>query len=100
MEVKYHPGKENVVADALSTKSTGTMARLLMQEKRLLKELNLPQIEVVLPRDQSYVTALQISSPLIKQIKWHQKDDSDLMRTTKGMEEGRNMEFSIKNEVL
>jgi len=33
-----------------------------------LKELSTLQIEVVLPRDQSYLVALQISSPFIEQI--------------------------------
>ena len=40
MEVKYHPGKANVVANALSRKSTGSVACLLTQEKRLLRELD------------------------------------------------------------
>jgi len=71
MEVKYHPGKANGVTDALSIKSTGTMACLLTQENRLLKELNTLQIEVVSPGDQGYLAALQISFPLIEQIKQH-----------------------------
>ena len=69
MEVKYHPGKGNVVADALSRKSTVYVAHLLTQEKRLLEELDGLQIEVVLPGNQSYIAALQTSSPLVEQIK-------------------------------
>ena len=71
MEVKYHPGKANVVVDALSRKSTRSVACLLTQEKRLLKELDMLQIEVVLPGNQSYLAVLQISSPLVEQIKQH-----------------------------
>jgi len=69
MEVTYHPGKENVVADVLSRKSTASAACLLAQEKRLLEELDGLQIEVVLPGNQSYLAALQTSSPLVDQIK-------------------------------
>jgi len=37
---------------------------------------------------------------LIEQIKQHHKDDPELMRIRKGVEEGRNKELSIQNEVL
>jgi len=67
---------------------------------RLLKELDTLQIEVVLPGDQSYLAALQNFSPLIEQIKLHQKDGPKLMRIKKGVEEGKNKEFSILNEAL
>ena len=40
MEVKYHPGKANVVVDALSRKFMGSVPCLLTQEKRLLRRLN------------------------------------------------------------
>jgi len=39
-KVKDHPDKANIVADALSSKSTGSVAYLLTQERRLLKVLN------------------------------------------------------------
>jgi len=69
MELKYHPGKANVVADALSNKSTGSIACLLTQEKRLLEEPDGLQIEVVLPGNQSYLVTVQTSSPLVDRIK-------------------------------
>ena len=100
MEVKYHPSKANVVADALTRKSTGTVAYLFTQEKRLLRELNMLQVAVVLPGSQSYIAVLQISSPLVERIKQHQKDDPELMKIRNGVEERRNKEFLIQNEVL
>ena len=69
MEVNYHPSKANVVVDSLNRKSTGSVVCLFTQEKRILKEFDVLQIEVVLPGNQSYLAALQISSPLFEQIK-------------------------------
>ena len=68
MKVKYQLGKANVVANALSRKFTGSIAYLLTQEKRFLKELDVLQI-VILLGNQRYLATLQISSPLVEQIK-------------------------------
>jgi len=67
IEVKYHPGKVNVVADALSRKSTSSLACLLTQEKGQPNRLDTLRIEVVPPRNQNYLAALQVTSPLIEQ---------------------------------
>ena len=35
----YHPGKENVVADALSRKSRGVLANIVSQEWQMLETI-------------------------------------------------------------
>ena len=42
-EILYHPGKANVVADALSRKSYGNLAALSGIEKPLQQELIVPE---------------------------------------------------------
>ena len=73
MEVKYHLGKPNAVANTLSRKSLGLIASLLTTERRLLRELDVLWIEIVLPRDWSYMAALQVTSPLVERSNYNRK---------------------------
>jgi len=100
MKVKYHPGKVNVVIDAVSRKSTGSIASLLTIVRRLLRELEALQIEIVLPKDRSYIGTLQITSTLWEKIKLQQKEDLELMKIKKDVEEGRNKDFALREDVL
>ena len=38
--ILYHPGKANVVADALSRKSAGSLARISTERRPIIKELH------------------------------------------------------------
>jgi len=100
LDVKYHPGKDNVVANALSRKPKGMIVSLVTTNLYLLKELEKLQIEIVLPSQQIHLTALQITSFIVERIKEGQQDDLELRKMIKKVEEGPIQDFTIKDGVL
>nr|CAD1818667.1 unnamed protein product [Ananas comosus var. bracteatus] len=52
LTILYHPGKANVVADALNRKATGNLATLITEQKYLLEDLR--KIDLELREDLSY----------------------------------------------
>ena len=89
MRLHYHPGKANVVADALGRKShvntlmTGELPKLLAKD---LRELCLE----IVPR--GYLATLEIQSTLMERIREAQKTDKEIAeikeRTSKGKAKG------------
>ncbi|CAD5192555.1 unnamed protein product [Musa acuminata subsp. malaccensis] len=67
--IRYHPGKANVVADALSRKSTSFMATLVVKQLKLLEE-NYDSNVMRKGQDSMILMAsIQVQSDLIQQIK-------------------------------
>ncbi|GJU80774.1 retrotransposon protein, putative, ty3-gypsy subclass [Tanacetum coccineum] len=74
---KYHPGKANVVADALSRKNSGIMACLKTQPK-IFEDLEFMEVKLVVRGSKGHIASLNIKPNLILQIKEALKDDGEL----------------------
>src|SRR3989337_4083994 len=90
MKLHYHPGKANVVADALSRKSyvNTLLAGGLPQE--LAEDLRELRLEIV-PR--GFVVALEVQSTLLGKIREAQKDDKEIAEIKEKMSEGKAKGF-------
>ena len=90
MKLHYHPGKANVIADALSWKSyantlvTGGLPRELAEDFRELR------LEIV-PR--GFVTTMEVQSTLLGKIREAQKDDKEIVEIKEKMSEGKAKGF-------
>ena len=100
LEIKYHHGKATVVADALSRKPRDVVSSLLTTNQSFLSELDALQIDVILPAGQSHLVALQVTSQVVDRIKECQKDDLNLVKLSKKVEECKGQKVSLKNGVL
>ena len=96
--INYHPGKANVVADALSRKSSGSIATLITVQKPLLRDLERLEIEIVLPGTIAKLSALTLQPTLIGKIKEGQAMDSYSEKIRLQLEAGKRPEIQISND--
>nr|GFD08806.1 retrotransposon protein, putative, Ty3-gypsy subclass [Tanacetum cinerariifolium] len=73
---EYHPGKANVVADALSRK-LGMIAGIKVEEE-IIRDLERLDIELYVSGQHGYWASLRIEPDLISRIKEAQKEDSEI----------------------
>ncbi|GJZ40509.1 putative reverse transcriptase domain-containing protein [Tanacetum coccineum] len=93
--IQYHPGKANVVADALSRKNSRIISSLKIQPE-IIKDL----VELVVRSFEGYVASLKIEPNLILWIKEAQKDDSELWVVLKNLKEGKQAKFRVKDHCV
>ena len=58
--INYHPGKANVVANALSRKPSSFSATLLTTRKEIIQDLKRMEIEVVMGHSEAYLASLSV----------------------------------------
>jgi hypothetical protein len=90
LEIHYHPGKVNVVADTLSQKAY--WHHLVTQESELCEEMRKLNLTIV-PHSLNY--NLSVRPILDDQIKEAQKDDEELMRIKGQTGENKAPDFRV-----
>uniref|UniRef100_A0A2N9III7 Reverse transcriptase n=1 Tax=Fagus sylvatica TaxID=28930 RepID=A0A2N9III7_FAGSY len=78
--IEYHPGKANVVADALSRKSSGQLACLLTTQKHILADLEKLGIEVRASGTGGTCAYLSVKPMLMDEIIAQQFEDPELYK--------------------
>ena len=90
MRLHYHPGKANIVADALSRKSHVNTLMTGGLPKELAEDLHELCLEIV-PR--GFVAALEIQSTLMDKIREAQKTDKEIAAIKEKLSKGKAKGF-------
>nr|CAH66749.1 H0409D10.7 [Oryza sativa] len=90
MEIHYHPGKANVVADALSRKSYCNMSEGRCLPWELCQEFEKLNLGIV---SKGFVAALEAKPTLFDQIREAQVNDPDIQEIKKNMRRGKAIGF-------
>nr|ABA98110.1 retrotransposon protein, putative, Ty3-gypsy subclass [Oryza sativa Japonica Group] len=86
MEIHYHPGKANVVADALSRKSYCNMSEGRHLPWELCQEFEKLNLDIV---SKGFVATLEAQPTLFDQVREAQVNDPDIQEIKKNMRRGK-----------
>nr|GFA88767.1 hypothetical protein [Tanacetum cinerariifolium] len=90
----YHPGKANVVADALSRK-LGMIAGIKVEED-IIRDLERLDIELYVRGQHGYWASLRVEPDLISRIKEAQKEDSEIWTIVENLD--KQVEFHLDDD--
>ncbi|GKV01835.1 hypothetical protein SLEP1_g14353 [Rubroshorea leprosula] len=88
LTISYHPGKANVVADALSRKDHGNLATLVTSNRQILRDLEMMQMEIRGPSYGVQLATLVVRPTLIERIKIVQQSDLFSQKVKQKVESG------------
>ena len=99
-QLSYHPGKANIVADALSRK-TLHMSALMVKEMDLIEQFRDLSLVSELTPDGVRLGMLKLTSNILEEIKNGQKEDLELVDKVVLLNQGKGGDFRLdENGVL
>ncbi|RVW41427.1 Retrovirus-related Pol polyprotein from transposon 17.6 [Vitis vinifera] len=98
--IQYHPGKANVVADALSRKSVGSLAAIRGCQRQLLEELRSLQVYFQVMGLGALVANFRVQPDLVGRIKTLQKNDSRLVQVMEEVKRGSKPDFVLSDDEI
>ena len=96
--IDYHPGKANVVVDALSRKSTSSLAYMQTIQLPFMVELRELGVELRMHASGALFASFQLRLILVDRILEAQLEDPYLMSMRKKVEEGEQLDFCIRDD--
>ncbi|KAL8134287.1 hypothetical protein AgCh_009360 [Apium graveolens] len=95
--IQYHPGKANVVADALSRKNLGSVASLITQP-HLISDLERLGVELYVRGSSGSIANLKVEPNLVSRVKEAQKSDTGLEAIRSEVAGGKQTQFHFDDE--
>ena len=96
LEINYHSGKANVVADALSKKSRTILASAITTQKEPLRDLGKMGIEFREYQPDAMMYVIEIQPFILDEIKVAQKEDKHLQAIIEKTKVLDKLDFAIK----
>ena len=96
--INYHPGKANVVADALSRKYAGFSGCLITSQPRILEDMRSMDVALVTNQCSFMLASLMIKPSILNKIKERQASDADLQKVRVEVIKGEKPEFNLAGD--
>ena len=96
--IQYHPGKANVVADALSRKFVGSLAAIKGCQRQLLGDLRSLQVRIRVLDLGALVANFRVHRDLVGRIKALQKNDLKLVQLMEDVKKGSKPDFVLSDD--
>ena len=96
--IEYHPGKENVVANALSRKPSSSLAQLKAEYLTMLVELRSMGVSLETAESGTLVAVFHVRPVLVDRVRDLQAQDPYLMKLRSKIEAGQQSNFTLRGD--